>query len=144
MTDFTEKRVLMADDRPDAIKFVKDHLEEKGATVEVELTLGNALNKLKTEKFDLALIDLNLPPIPDELKPNIEKLRMRGYNLNQGQTLGVWLDEKKPNVKYAYITAYPIAFDARGDVPNQKNIKILDKSDRDECIAKVDELLALI
>jgi CheY-like chemotaxis protein len=141
MGNFTRKHFLIVDDRSDTTKFLKDHLEKEGAQVECEQTLANALDRLEKEQFDLALIDLNVPPIPEKLKPNISRLRMRGSTLNQGQTLGVWLDDNKPNTKYAYLTSFPIAFDYRGDVPKQKSIEILDKSNRDDCIKKVNELL---
>lgn len=143
MNDFAGKRVLIADDRPDTMDFLEDYLKKQGVTVERSGNLTIAYKALKTEQqqFDLTLIDLNLPPIPPDLQPNIKKLKMRGYTLNQGQTLGVWLDDNQPKTKYAYLTAYPIAFDDRGNVPGQKGRYVLNKSDQEQCIEKVKHLL---
>ncbi|WP_353572936.1 hypothetical protein [Candidatus Albibeggiatoa sp. nov. BB20] len=126
MSDIRGKKILIAEDRIETVQYLIDALKAEDAVVKYVQNLTDAYTHLNKNQVDLALIDLNIPPIPDELKEYVQKLKIRGNTLNQGQTLGVWLDEKKPNIKYAYLTAFPIALDTR-TVKSQKNITILDK-----------------
>lgn len=65
------------------------------------------------ETFALILLDLNIPPVPEELKTYRKGLI--ADHLNQGQTLGIWLSEHHPTVPYAYLTAYSVAFEDNAD-----------------------------
>jgi CheY-like chemotaxis protein len=113
----------MVDDRKDTIELYKEILEKfHKHTVTYKECLAKAYNLLKKDNhgFNIVLIDLNIPPIPDELKKYHQKLEFR--ELNEGQSLGVWLDKKQPKLPYAYLTALGHVID-----PKHKNVPIMDK-----------------
>ncbi len=57
----TPKRVLIIDDDPDTLKFLKDTLEDNAFSVETALTALEGLEKARALHPDMILLDLMLP-----------------------------------------------------------------------------------
>lgn len=67
-----EARVLVVDDEPAIVDFVDEILTENGYQVESFSDPVQALRRLKTKSFDLALLDINMPEISGvEVSQNI-------------------------------------------------------------------------
>ncbi|MCP4698400.1 MAG: hypothetical protein GY862_16340 [Gammaproteobacteria bacterium] len=124
------KRVLFVEDRPETIALYIEELEETVPDLEIESVekLEKAWKLLGSGKtqppFDIVLIDLNIPPVPEVLQEYAENLEAR--DLNEGQALGLWLSDKYPHVKYAYLSAVSRAID-KGVDASQAKIMIIDK-----------------
>ncbi len=58
---FLMKKVLIVDDAQTVRKFEKAMIEEMGYKAEEAINGLDALEKLYSEKFDLALVDINMP-----------------------------------------------------------------------------------
>lgn len=59
----TGKNVLVVDDDEDILKGLKEILENEGYTVDTAKTGQEAMEKLKSCSYDLALLDIRLPDI---------------------------------------------------------------------------------
>jgi CheY-like chemotaxis protein len=106
-------RILFVDDRPAGLNFFIQELE-RVADGDVEIcqtkTLQQALDELSAEGigFDMVVIDLHMPgELPESLKPFEARV---GRDLNEGQTLGLWLREKHPHIPYLYLSSVPDAY----------------------------------
>ncbi len=126
------KRFLFVDDRKSAISYYQKELGVTGQDITSKRanSLEDALKMLKNAEgneqlFDIVLIDLHIPPIPDELASYAKQLRYDWTKLNEGQTLGLWLEENHPNLPYAYLTVVPDVMDRSLD--SQTNIQLIDK-----------------
>ena len=81
--------ILIVDDEPDVVEFLRDYLAEKGHTVEVAIHGKKALECLKRKDYDLVLLDFNMPEMTGlELIKFIKKshlkskvIMMTGYDL---------------------------------------------------------------
>lgn len=56
------KRVLILDDEPEYLTWVKEFLEAQGLSVEFATTLSAAFEALSKTKYRLLLVDMNVPP----------------------------------------------------------------------------------
>ncbi|MCP4698929.1 MAG: response regulator [Gammaproteobacteria bacterium] len=125
------KRLLFVEDRPATILFYMKQLEQCVPGLEIShaeslLEAWNLLNPVRSPlPFNIVLIDLNLPPIPPELKDYARRLETG--DLNEGQALGLWLSDHYPQVRYAYLTALPKVINRELD-KSQKQITVLDKN----------------
>jgi CheY-like chemotaxis protein len=119
------KKILFVDDRFSSIGAYSEILQDNyGVQTASAITLQEALDKLKENSFDLVLIDLNINPLPDDLKNYREQFK--SFMLNNGQTLGMWLSEHQPKTPYAYLSALPGDCDTKP--ANQAEIEIISKS----------------
>lgn len=126
------KRILFVDDRPSTLRPFKAILEPYGVEVKQRKTLRGAMEMMAEnpdEPFDLVLIDLNSPPIPEKLAPYRQKFRR--LDLNHGQVLGIWLSDKDSDApyrpRYAYLSAFPAELDRKAD-PTQENAQLIYKN----------------
>ncbi len=124
------KRILFVEDRPSTISSYREELEMiPDLKVEYVDTLEKACMLFEAEKesppFDIVLIDLNLPPVPKSLAMYAE--RLEADDLNEGQALGLWLSDKHPQIRYAYLTALSAVLDKEVD-PSQAKIEVIDKN----------------
>ncbi len=130
---FTGKRILFIDDKVVGMLAYKEHLEKLDAKVEIVRYLAeavelfdNARKNRQPAPFELAVIDLYLPPIPERLRKYEKKLGK--INLNHGQTLGLYLHDYFPGkVDYVYLTIVEEAFD--DSLKSQRNIPVFSKGD---------------
>ncbi|MEO5333668.1 MAG: hypothetical protein H7839_16770 [Magnetococcus sp. YQC-5] len=102
--DLQGKRILFIDDQLDIMRGYCEALEAAKAKVEMTGNLKRALTKLSShdKKYDIVIIDLFIPPLPDELKKTIPVNCLIAQN--EGQALGAWLRKHKKETKYCYIT----------------------------------------
>ncbi|MCP4695966.1 MAG: hypothetical protein GY862_03820 [Gammaproteobacteria bacterium] len=126
-----DKRILFVEDRLASIMLYMRKLEQ--AIPGVKITRAASLKKAwghfnpvrSPPPFDIVLLDLNVPPVPPELRDYAR--RLEAGDLNEGQTLGLWLSENYPKVPYAYLTALPAVVDTNVD-KSQKKITVVDKN----------------
>ena len=57
------KKILIVDDEDDVVMILQDHLEKKGYEVVVASDGLEAINKVKTEKPDLMILDVMMPKV---------------------------------------------------------------------------------
>ncbi len=129
-----DKRFLFVDDRRITVEYYQKELEGagQGITTEYACSLRLALDMLKSAKansppYDVVLIDLHIPQIPSELLSYADKLQYKKDKLNEGQTLGLWLDKRYPYLPYAYLTAVPSVIGT--GIESQANIRVIDKNE---------------
>jgi two-component system cell cycle sensor histidine kinase/response regulator CckA len=73
----TGRRVLAVEDDPNIMHLIVDTLEISGYTVSPARTPEEALQRLRTEKFDGAVVDFMLPGLDGvELHAEIQKIDM--------------------------------------------------------------------
>lgn len=112
------RRILFVEDRPDTLEFFFEALREAaGQKIDIDYatTFGEAISKISTAvpAFDLVVIDLLMPgEFPEELKAYSERLVP---DLNEGQTLGLWLHKEYPDTPYLYLSSVPEAYKFRDD-----------------------------
>ncbi len=117
------KRILFVEDHPQTLDFFIEELEEvvDGIKITQAPTLSEAVSKLSAQdnKFALVVIDLHMPgDFPQELRVFAERI---APDLNQGQTLGLWLDETHKSIPYIYLSSVPDAYNRNGgDKPAEK------------------------
>ena len=118
------KKVLFVEDRTAAISDYIEYLQEdKRIDVEVCYSIEQAFDSIQDgEIFDFIIIDLNNPPIPEALKKY--KKRLNQMDLNEGQALGLWLDDEYSKIPYVYLSVMPIVMDDE----LQEQIEVLDKN----------------
>jgi DNA-binding NtrC family response regulator len=81
------KKILIIDDDKFILDVFSRILKNQGYNVDTAETGQKALEKLKTKKFDLAIIDMILPdtngtsliPKMNEIQPEIKKIVLTGY-----------------------------------------------------------------
>ena len=81
------KSILIIDDDKFILDVFSRILKNQGYNVDTAETGQKALEKLKTKKFDLAIIDMILPdtngtsliPKMNEIQPEIQKIVLTGY-----------------------------------------------------------------
>lgn len=56
------KRVLILDDEPEYLMWVKEFLEAQGLSVDFAKTLSSAFEAISKTKYRLLLVDMNVPP----------------------------------------------------------------------------------
>ncbi|GEM_PF-3539881 len=127
-----DKQILWVDDRWEQIEPFIDELVDNGYIAEenmqVAFDLSSAFKYLgnKDHRVDLVLIDLNISSMPEEL----QKLRKKYFQteiLNHGQSLGVWLSQHRPHIKYAYLSALVGHFDRQAH-PSQADALVIGKN----------------
>ncbi|MBV8758156.1 MAG: response regulator [Deltaproteobacteria bacterium] len=87
LAKLTGLRVLVADDEPTIRATVRRMLERRGAVPVLAADGEEAAQLLRTEKFDVVLLDVMMPkrtgyqlvPIVRELQPNVPVILMSGY-----------------------------------------------------------------
>jgi len=68
------KTIMIVDDEPDNISTVKTILEKEGYAIVTAVNADDCLEKLKTSKPDLILMDIMMPGTPvKEVIPKIDK-----------------------------------------------------------------------
>ncbi len=113
-----DKRILWVDDRWEQIQPFIDELVDNEyiseEQMQVAFDLSSALDYLKDKNHlpDMVLIDLNIASMPDELI-TLRKQHFQTETLNHGQSLGVWLSQNRPQLKYAYLSALVEHFDTQ-------------------------------
>ncbi len=122
--------ILFVDDRETNILSYQKMLKRAGKHIVTKYadSLQQALDMLKPVNvnkppFDMILIDLHMPPLPPALVKYSTEIQ---YKLNEGQTLGLWLDKKYPDMPYAYLTVVPDAIDDRSG--SQAHIGVINKN----------------
>ncbi len=71
------KTIMVVDDEPDIRETVKAVLEKNGFAVVTAVSGDDALEKLKTEKPDLVLMDIMMPGTPvKEIIPKIKRFKV--------------------------------------------------------------------
>ncbi len=55
------KRILVVDDEPDIVELLRDILEAEGFDVAEAADSGEALERIREEIYDVAILDFNLP-----------------------------------------------------------------------------------
>ena len=140
MSELHDKRILFVEDRAHTVRVYRDELLRLKAVTQLAENMGDAVDKLESQKkFDLLLIDLNIPPLPESLMEYGRKLRK--LELNEGQALGMWLDDRHPDLPYAYLTAVPVVLDAQLGW-RQKYIKLISKTnDVEDFIKKISTVM---
>ncbi len=131
---FTGKRILFVDDKVFGVLGRKEYLEKLGAEAEIVRDLAkavelfdSALRNRQPAPFELAVIDLYIPPIPKRLKKYEKKLGE--INLNHGQTLGLYLHDYFPGkVDYVYLTIVGEAFD--DSLESERNAAVFIKGEK--------------
>jgi len=107
------RRILFVEDRGEVIDFFLEELQEvTEGTVEITRakTLSEAVREITEamQKFDLIVIDLHMPSeFPDELKPFADLINP---DINEGQTLGLWLHKFHEETPYLYLSSVPEAY----------------------------------
>lgn len=61
MLNNTSKKVLLADDEPFYLEWLEDFLHSNGLEVEYATSVDDAVAKLKSTKYRLVVVDLNIP-----------------------------------------------------------------------------------
>ncbi len=61
MAEDIKRKILVVDDEPDAVEFVKTVMEEAGYCVVAASNGVEGLEKARTEKPDLAILDVQMP-----------------------------------------------------------------------------------
>ena len=129
-----KKKILMIEDHYSTIKghikVLNKFLGEE--RIDVSSTLSDAFDKFKhhIDDYSFIFIDLNLPRptnLDSELANLLERLRPSG--MNEGQALGLWLDDNKADKKYMYFSVVPsVKEEYMQDYPKQLEIKVMDKA----------------
>ena len=70
--------ILFVDDLIEEIEAFAQNLRDAGYTVVPETDAGRALERLKTEEYDLAIIDIMMPPGPFRDRPGNEDGMLTG------------------------------------------------------------------
>ena len=80
-------RVLLVDDEEELVSTMAERLALRGIDADWVTSCENALEKLETEKYDIAVLDVKIPRI-------------------SGIELGQRLKEKDPGMKFIFITGH--------------------------------------
>ncbi|MBW2345114.1 MAG: response regulator [Deltaproteobacteria bacterium] len=80
-------RILLVDDEEELVSTVAERLALRGIDADWVTSCEDALEKLETEKYDLAVLDVKIP-------------RMSGIEL------GKRLKEKDPDMRFIFITGH--------------------------------------
>jgi CheY-like chemotaxis protein len=80
------KKILMVDDDLEHIEPYAEALEDSGYSVTRAMTVDEALQLLKTETFDLLILDLLMPP-EQSMADQIENLVLRETGLRLHRTI---------------------------------------------------------
>lgn len=137
------KRFLFVDDDLQSIFYFRKGLVKQGAKPENVISVDNlrsAIEKIREIGFDLILIDLYCAPSCPELK--IYEAKLGNPEFNQGQLLGLWLDDNYPNLKYGYITQIPGLANPINSVQASKPIFNKHKLTSADFVIKVLDLLS--
>ncbi len=89
----------------------------------------------KLDECAVISIDLNIPPIPESLDKYVKQLDR--IKLNEGQTLGLFLDKKnkermnngKAKIPYFYFTALPSELDEYPEGQDRDSVRLVYKRD---------------
>jgi CheY-like chemotaxis protein/energy-coupling factor transporter ATP-binding protein EcfA2 len=106
------REILVVDDRPTSLEFLLYALRSathNAVRITERRSLGEAVQELKEqpEKYDVVVIDLHIPgKLPEELEPYARTIDI---DLNEGQALGLWLKQNRPQLPYLYLSAVPNA-----------------------------------
>ena len=98
------QKVLFVDDNAYNSSFYVLAIEDKGYEVAEARTVDEAKQKLESEGFDLAVIDINLPP--PQSGHHVGGPRM-------GQVLGVWIKNRYPGIKLIGVSELTFHEEAR-------------------------------
>ena len=101
--------ILFVDDRPETNKVFMELLEEKGVKVHWAETLDEAVDMIAehTKEIEGVIIDLHMPGCS-----RLDHYQDRyTVTINQGQSLGLYLAEKYPNIAYFYCSNVPTVYD---------------------------------
>lgn len=100
------KRFLFVDDDATSIYyFVRELRQRNCLDVHIADSLDDALDLLYGTRYDFVLIDLYCAP--ESIRLSQYKSILGAIQFNQGQLLGLWLDDHQPTDKYAYISHLP-------------------------------------
>ena len=87
-------RVLLVDDERELVEALAERLSLRGIDADWTVTCKDALNKLDTQEYDVALLDVKMPKLSGiELKKQMEK--------------------KAPNMKFIFLTGHGSEADFR-------------------------------
>ena len=98
------KKILLVDDRYDALADLIRKLREK-FEVELAESIDEAIQILEEDQGAIkgVILDLYIPG-----KSKIDHYQSKyDYKNNQGQSLGIYLSESFPDIKYFYLTNFP-------------------------------------
>lgn len=107
------KTILFVEDNYSSIVSYIEELEYQveGVKIILRQDLQGALQVLSkkenpSQSIDFLLIDFHLPA--KNFLPELQKYKdvMGDFRLNEGQMLGMWMDEHLDDLPYAYLTAY--------------------------------------
>jgi DNA-binding NtrC family response regulator len=81
-----DRKILLVDDEENILTIFRLVLESQGYTVDTAPTAGEALEKVKANKYQLCLLDLNLPDmhgtelvkLVHQIDPSMKKLMVTG------------------------------------------------------------------
>ena len=59
----TQHRILLVDDRPENLVFLRDYLQNKGFEIVLSLSGEEALAQLNHQSFAIILLDLEMPEL---------------------------------------------------------------------------------
>jgi len=127
-----DKHILWVDDRWEQIEPFIDELVDKEylaeAQMQVAFDLSSALEYVENKEnpLDMVMIDLNISSMPEELQ-TLRKQYFQTDMLNHGQSLGVWLSQHRPEIKYVYLSAFVEHFDTQAH-SSQENALIIGKN----------------
>jgi len=84
-------QILVVDDEPEILTLFRIFLESEGCSVETAATAREALGLINAKKFDLAIIDVNLPDshgtaLPEKfslIQPDLMKIVISGDDMNE-------------------------------------------------------------
>ncbi len=81
-------KILVADDEKEVVDILKEYLEEKGLSADVAFDGKETLNLIKTNNYDIAFIDENMPEL-------------------SGLEIVEFIKQNNLNVKTVILTGYP-------------------------------------
>jgi CheY-like chemotaxis protein len=115
------KHVLFVDDRLQTLEFFIEELERAtghSIIVDTAESLAEAVTKMRDPDvhYDIVVIDLNMPgDLPLELEQYKQNIKIE---LNEAQTLGMWLHDRPEHITYLYLSNITDAyFDTDKDHP---------------------------
>jgi len=104
------KSILIVDDDVSILRVFERILQRKGYRVETAETSKAAMEKVKSQPFDLALIDVILPDMNGlDLMPKLEAIQPKMAKIIiTGQPSDEWAARARNNGAYAFLTK-PVA-----------------------------------
>jgi len=123
----SEKKILLVDDRPETLGVFLRKFKEKQIEIDWVETLDSAVDYIKNNSGEIAgiIIDLHIHGISKVARFE----QFFEVSINKGQSLGLFLREKYPKLKYFYLSNVTGSYSRPTTLPEGEKELIFSKAE---------------